>query len=240
MSTGVLALVFKAIPPPYDAHWLRIVADIFFVLNIGIFLLFVFITTIRYVLYPELLQRVVRHPHQSLFLATAPVGLATIINMIALVCAPAWGQGWAIFAWVLWWIDCLLALGTCFHLSFTVMTNRRKDFSDMTALYLIPVVAVVIMASTGATLANAISDRQHQLWTLYISYVLWAIGSPLSWIIFTLYFLRLTIHKPLKREVIVSLLIPIGPLGIEGFRYVNFSPVAVPFSIPVSSCIEGN
>lgn len=97
------------------------------------------------------------------------------------------------------------------------MTNRRSELAEMTALYLIPIVAVVIAATSGGLVAGAIPNRQHQLWTLVISYVFWGIGSPLSWIILTLYFLRMTVHQPLKREVIVSLLLPIGPLGLEGF-----------------------
>lgn len=97
------------------------------------------------------------------------------------------------------------------------MTNRRGDFAEMTALYLIPIMAVVIVATSGSLLAGAIVNEKHQLWTLFISYILWGLGSPLSWIILTLYFLRLMIHKPLQREVIVSLLLPIGPLGLEGF-----------------------
>lgn len=90
----------------------------------------------------------------------------------------------------------------------------------MTALYFIPIVAIVIAATSGALVASALQNSKHQLWTLIISYIFWSIGTPLSWIILTVYFLRLTIHKPLQREVIVSLLLPIGPLGLEGFSYV--------------------
>lgn len=87
----------------------------------------------------------------------------------------------------------------------------------MTALYLIPIVAIVIAATSGGLVARSLKDPRHQLWTLIISYIFWGIGSPLSWIILTIYFLRMTIHKPLQREVIVSLLLPIGPLGLSGF-----------------------
>ena len=97
------------------------------------------------------------------------------------------------------------------------MTNRRKELEEMTALYLIPIVAVVIAATSGGLVAGAIPDHKHQLWTLIISYIFWGIGSPLSWIILTIYFLRMTMHAPLKREVIVSLLLPVGPLGLSGF-----------------------
>ena len=97
------------------------------------------------------------------------------------------------------------------------MTNQRSDLSEMTALYLIPIVAVVIAATSGGLVAGSIPNPKHQLLTLIISYIFWGIGSPFSWMILTLYFLRMTVHKPLKREVIVSLLLPIGPLSLSGF-----------------------
>lgn len=118
MSTGVTSICLHQLP--YNGNWLQIISVIFFVLNITLFVLFAVITCIRYVLYPQLIPAVLRHPHQSLFLATFPVGLATIINMIVLVCVPVWGHGLAIFAWVLWWIDSILALATCFHLTFVM------------------------------------------------------------------------------------------------------------------------
>ena len=101
------------------------------------------------------------------------------------------------------------------------MSHRRSELEEMTALYLIPIVAVVIAATSGALVAGAIPNRSHQLWTLVISYIFWGIGTPLSWIVLTIYFLRLIVHKPLKREVIVSLLLPIGPLGLSGFSSVS-------------------
>lgn len=101
------------------------------------------------------------------------------------------------------------------------MTNRRHELEEMTALYLIPIVGIVIAATSGALVAGALTNIQHQLWTLVISYIFWGIGTPLSWMILTIYFLRLTVHKPLQREVIVSLLLPIGPLGLSGFSYVD-------------------
>lgn len=100
------------------------------------------------------------------------------------------------------------------------LSSRRRDLAEMTALYLIPIVAIVIAATSGALVAGALKNDRHQLWTLVISYVFWGIGTPLSWIILTVYFLRMMTLKPLQREVIVSLLLPIGPLSLSGFSYV--------------------
>jgi len=234
MSTGVVSILLHQLP--YHAHWLNIISTIFFVLNVVLFLLFTFISLLRYTLYPQLFPAVLRHPHQSLFLATFPIGLATIINMIILVCVPSWGQGMAIFAWVLWWIDSVMAAVACFHLTWVILSNRRHDLAEMTALYFIPILSIVIAATSGALVAGALKNEKHQLWTLIISYVFWGIGTPLSWIILTLYFLRMTVHKPLEREVIVSLLLPIGPLGLSGFSLIALGKVAK-HSFPLNNVI---
>ena len=97
------------------------------------------------------------------------------------------------------------------------MSHRRPELAEMTALYFIPILAVVIVATSGALVGGVLPNPTHQLWTLIISYILWGLGTPLSWIIMTIYFLRLTVAKPLKREVIVSLLLPVGPLSLSGF-----------------------
>lgn len=100
------------------------------------------------------------------------------------------------------------------------MSQQRSELAEMTALYLIPIVAVVIAAASGSLVASVLARQDHQLWTLIISYILWGLGTPMSWIVLTLYFLRMMTQQPLQREVIVSLLLPIGPLGLSGFSWV--------------------
>ena len=46
-----------------------------------------------------------------------------------------------------------------------------------------------------------------------VSYVLWGPGVPLAMAILVIYFQRLTVHKLPPREVIVSIFLPLGPLG---------------------------
>jgi len=116
MGTGIVSILLHQLP--YNGHWLGIISVIFFALNVVLFLVFLFISYLRYTMYPEIIGAVLRHPMQSSFLGAFPVGLATIINMIVLVCVPAWGHGMVILAWVLWWIDFVIALTICFHMSF--------------------------------------------------------------------------------------------------------------------------
>ena len=97
------------------------------------------------------------------------------------------------------------------------MSNRRSDLAEMSALYLIPIVAVVITASSGGMIAGALKPSNGKLWTLVVSYVCWGFGAPFSWMILTMYLIRLTVHEQPRREIIVSLLLPVGPLSLAGF-----------------------
>lgn len=118
MNTGALSIAIHQ--TPYHARWLNIISSALFVLNVVLFLFFTLISALRYSMHAELFSAVLRHGHQSLFIGTFPVGLGTLINMIVLVCAPAWGQGMAILAWALWWFDSVLAAATCFHLTWVM------------------------------------------------------------------------------------------------------------------------
>ena len=136
MSTGILSILLNKLP--YNGEWLRIISIIFFVLNLALFVLFSVISCLRYILYPQLWSKVIRHPHQSLFLGTFPVGLATITNMVVFVCVPAWGQGLATLAWVLWWIDGVLAVSICFHMTWVLLVAsdmRRAASAGILQVY---------------------------------------------------------------------------------------------------------
>ena len=118
MGTGILSMALYKLP--YSGLWLRIISEIFFVLNLVLFILFFFTSCLRYYLYPRIWSIVIVHPQQSLFLGAFPVSLATIINMTVFVCVPAWGHHWVSLAWALWWIDSVIAMSICFHMTFVV------------------------------------------------------------------------------------------------------------------------
>jgi tellurite resistance protein TehA-like permease len=89
MGTGIVSILLHNLP--YNGIWLYWISIVIFCLNILLFVLFTLISIVRYTLYPEIWRVMIRHPAQSLFLGTFPMGLATIINMIIFVCVPAWG-----------------------------------------------------------------------------------------------------------------------------------------------------
>lgn len=87
----------------------------------------------------------------------------------------------------------------------------------MTAAWLLPVVATIVAAATGGIVANVLPNVQHALWTIIISYILWGIGLPFAMMILVVYFQRLTMYSLPPREVIVSVFLPLGPIGQGAF-----------------------
>ena len=97
----------------------------------------------------------------------------------------------------------------------------------MTAAWLLPIVSTIVAASSGGIVAEVLPDPQHALITVVISYVLWGTGIPLAMTVLVIYFQRLTIHKLPPREVIVSVFLPLGPLGQGGFAIMQLGKVAM-------------
>lgn len=97
------------------------------------------------------------------------------------------------------------------------MHMPEVQLSSMTAVWLLPIVSCVVAAASGAIVADVLADPQHALWTIIVSYVLWGIGIPMALMVMVIYFQRLTLHKLPPKAMIVSVFLPLGPLGQGGF-----------------------
>ncbi|KAI6781309.1 uncharacterized protein J7T54_004082 [Emericellopsis cladophorae] len=227
MGTGITSILLHNLP--YNARPVQYVSYGIFGLNVVLFLTFLGISLTRYIVYPKIWTAMIKHPAQSLFLGTFPMGLATIVNMIACVCVPAWGGQWWRVAWGLWWIDAAISVACCFALPFILMAYQGQSVDNMTAAWLLPIVSTVVASSTGAIVADVMpaAHANLALTTVIVSYVLWATGVPLAMMVLTVYFLRLTTVSLPPNAVIPSTFLPLGPLGQGGFGIMQLGKVLV-------------
>lgn len=91
------------------------------------------------------------------------------------------------------------------------------ELRSVTALMLLPVISTIVAAASGGIVAAALPNPQLALGTLIASYILWGIGMPLAFMILVVYFQRLALHKFPPKSVIVSVCLPLGPMGQGGF-----------------------
>lgn len=123
MGTGIVSILLNTLP--YNGNWLYWISVVIFAFNVLLFGVFLLVSIMRYVLYPEIFPVMVKHPTQSLFLGTFPMGLATIINMICFVCVPVWGPWASYLAWGLWMADAVISVMTCLALPFIMYVKAN-------------------------------------------------------------------------------------------------------------------
>jgi tellurite resistance protein TehA-like permease len=101
------------------------------------------------------------------------------------------------------------------------MTRKSETvLSSMSAAWLLPIVACVVCAASGSIVADVLPDPQYALTTIVVSYILWGIGVPLALMIMVIYLMRLMLHKLPPKEIMVSMFLPLGPLGQGSYGYV--------------------
>ena len=89
----------------------------------------------------------------------------------------------------------------------------------MTAIWLLPVVTLIVASSSGGVLAPALHPLSpyHALLTLTLSAFMLAVGLSLALMILTMYLLRLIVYGVPQGASVISVFIPLGPMGQGGY-----------------------
>ncbi|MNH16365.1 C4-dicarboxylate transporter/malic acid transport protein [compost metagenome] len=148
-----------------------------------------------------------------MFFGTIPMGLATILNGCLVFGINRWGEG--ILPWVeaLWWFDVGLALLCGVAIPYLMFTRQEHSIDQMTAVWLLPVVAAEVAAASGGLLAPHLVDAHAQFQVLITSYVLWAVSLPVAFSILTILMLRMALHKLPQANMAASSWLALGPIG---------------------------
>ena len=211
MGTGVLALALAQLPVHIPG--LRAFAEGLWLFNIGLFILFSVLYGARWMLYFDEARRIFGHSTVSMFFGTIPMGLATIINGFLVFGLPRWGEGVIQLAEALWWLDVAMALACGVLIPYMMFTRQEHSIDQMTAVWLLPVVAAEVAAASGGLLAPHLAAAHSQLVVLVTSYVLWAFSLPVAFSILTILMLRMALHKLPHENMAASSWLALGPIG---------------------------
>lgn len=211
MGTGVLALALAQLPVSIPG--LHALAEGLWLFNIVLFVLFTAMYAARWVMFFDEARRIFGHSTVSMFFGTIPMGLATIINGFLLFGLPRWGDGVIHVAEVLWWLDVAMSLACGVLIPYMMFTRQEHSIDQMTAVWLLPVVAAEVAAASGGLLAPHLADAHSQLVVLMTSYVLWAFSLPVAFSILTILLLRMALHKLPHENMAASSWLALGPIG---------------------------
>ena len=211
MGTGVLALALAQLPLPLAG--LHAVAEGLWWLTIALFVLFSALYAARWWLFFDEARRIFGLSTVSMFFGTIPMGLATILNGLLLFGLPRWGAGVVPLAEAIWWLDVAMALACGVLIPFLMFTRQEHSIDQMTAVWLLPVVAAEVAAASGGLLAPHLADAHGQFVMLVTSYVLWAFSLPVAFSILTILVLRMALHKLPHESMAASSWLALGPIG---------------------------
>ncbi|KAF9268862.1 hypothetical protein L218DRAFT_994679 [Marasmius fiardii PR-910] len=215
-------LLFNVFPYGNDTNGMHIMALIFFFLNLALFLLFTVISSARYTLFPKVWQAMISHPVQSLYLGTFPMGATTLLNICVTLINGRYDVGGKPFLytiWALWWLDVAISIICCWGMLHIMQTAHDHSLERMTAAWLLPVVTLIVASSTGSTLAPALHkySPSNALLTQTFSLFMVTVGLSISMMLLTVYMMRLLIHGLPPGATIISVFLPLGPMGQSGF-----------------------
>ncbi|MHC8306539.1 TDT family transporter [Pseudomonas sp. PB3P13] len=211
MGTGVLALALAQLP--LANRGLHAVAEALWLFNILLFATFTLLYAARWVFFFHEARRIFGHSTVSMFFGTIPMGLATLINGLLLFGLPRWGEGVIAVAQALWWLDVAMSLACGVLIPYLMFTRQEHSIDQMTAVWLLPVVAAEVAAASGGLLAPHLADAHSQFLMLVTSYVLWAFSLPVAFSILTILLLRMALHKLPPASMAASSWLALGPVG---------------------------
>ena len=211
MGTGVVALIVSEFPMLKALTWQLGTGLWYF--NILLFALFSVLYGLRWAFYPHEAKQIFQHPSMSLFLGTIPMALATILNGFLKYGQFIYGDTAVQIAQTLWYADIVLALLVAWAVPFAMYRHQEHALQQMTAVWLLPIVACEVAASSGGLLLGHLAADTHAVAILLGSYVLWGVSVLPAFAILTILMLRLVLHKLPEKELAVSSWLALGPIG---------------------------
>lgn len=199
MGTGAAALIISEFPVLLGFTWSAGAALWHF--NILLFILFSVLYALRWIYYPAEAKQIFKHPMMCLFLGAIPMALATIINGFFKYGQFIYGSGVMVWAEMLWYADVILAIATAWLVPFMMFQRQEHQLQNMTAVWLLPIVACEVAASSGGMLVAHLPANAHAASILLGSYVLWGISVLPAFAILSILMLRLALHKLPAKEL---------------------------------------
>lgn len=211
MGTGVVALILPEFPFAQEILWQG--ATALWQFNTLLFIVFSLVYALRWLIYPQEAKQIFSHPSMALFLGAIPMGLATVLNGFLKYGVALYGDIAIQIAQVLWFVDAILAVGIGVLVPFCMFYKQEHQLNTMTAMWLLPIVACEVTATSGGLLLAHLAAGQQAVGILFASYILWGMSVLPAFGILTILMLRLALHKLPGKELAISGWLALGPIG---------------------------
>ncbi len=211
MGTGIVALALARFPFPING--VKATGEVLWLINIGLFIVCSLLYAARWIFFFDGAKRIFQHSAMGMFFGAIPMGLATILNGFLIFGTERWGHTAVEIATVLWWLDAALALLCAWLIPFLMFTRQTHTLQNMTAIWLLPIVAAEVTAASGGLLLGYLPANSASSAILFFSYVLWGTSVLPALGILAILFLRMVLHKLPGPDMAVSSWLAMGPIA---------------------------
>ena len=219
MGTGEIALFMKALP--YKFNGSDIIGIVFFGIALFSFLLFLTLSVVRFLVWPQVLS-ILLHSPQSEFFGALPMGLSTLLNFCALHFVSGRSGSFRFFVWALWWVNVAVSVLFCCGIMFLKSTRHSQSLGTITGIWLLPIIAVIVAGGSGSIISESLPAKHAKI-TIVLSYMLLGGGLCVTFFGMTLYYARLAFHKVPAASLIITVFIPLGPCAQTAFAFLRLS-----------------
>lgn len=221
MGTGIISVLLESLP--YRLHGLHAIALVFFGINLALFALFIAFTALRFVLWPPLLVRTLIDPVSSMYLGALSMGFTTLINMCVIgFISDSRSHSFAIFVWVLWWINAVFSIIILILVPFFKATRQTHELNTVSGVWFLPIVSVIVAASAGSIVADVLPGGLAKI-SIIFSYMMMGAGLSIIFLQMGIYYARLAFLKIPPAKLIISVFLPLGPCAQASFGVLHLA-----------------
>ena len=212
MGTGIVAVAAARLPAQVPG--LHAAATAVWFLAVLMLIGLSVATCMRWVLFPKEARAHHVDPVMAHFYGAVPMAFLTVGAATLLVGGAVVGQQAATdIDWVLWTFGTVVGLVTAIAIPYLLFTRLRVAPDSAFGGWLMPIVAPMVSASTGALLLPHAAVGEGRTDLLYGCYVLFGVSLFASLIVITMLWIRLTQFKIGEARLVPTLWIVLGPLG---------------------------
>lgn len=211
MGTGIVALLITELP--FMQNVLFQIGSFLWLLNILLFSVFSILYILRWLLFFREAKLILDHPSMLFFLGAIPMALTTLINGTLKYGQELFNIDIIPIVELVWYFNALLAIFVALFVPAMMFTRQKHELTNMTAIWLLPIVAAEVVASSGGILLGSMSEPEHKIIILLFSYMLWGLSVLPAFSILTILFLRMALHQLPSKQLSISGCLALGPIG---------------------------
>ncbi|KZS98329.1 hypothetical protein SISNIDRAFT_476822 [Sistotremastrum niveocremeum HHB9708] len=208
---------------------LRIVALTLWLNNFAWFIFFVCLTIARYIIHPSSWRAAFNHPVLTLYIATFPMGLGTIISGAVPIIHTGFnfgGRSFIYVLWAFWWLDVVISVVITFVALYFMITHFEYEVEKLSSAWIFPFVTMTVASSVGNVVSAPLAtySRSHAWLTIIISLILVIVGFALAWNLISAFFQRMIFYGMPPISQAMQAFFPMGAIAQTGYSLSVLAP----------------